>query len=134
MQPYPQYCSLYTHQRCSEYQYPRVPRDLLFLISALSTLGTREDSIISASSTLETREDAVISALSTQETREDSRRFGFRYPRYSRGLSPFVLPAFGTLETREDSVISALGTLPYGVAKTHLFLPSVPYPRDSRGL
>ena len=44
----------------SECQHLRVP-----VISAFSTLGTREDSVTSASGILGTREDAVISATGT---------------------------------------------------------------------
>ena len=76
-------------QRSSEYQYLRVP-----VISAFSTLGTREDSVISAFSTLGTREDSVTSAFSALGTRENS-----------------VISASGTLGTRKDSVISISGTL-----------------------
>ena len=68
-------------QRSSEYQYLRVP-----VISAFSTLGTREDSVISAFSTLGTREDSVTSAFSALGTRENS-----------------VISASGTLGTHEDS-------------------------------
>ena len=65
-------------QRSPEYQYLRAP-----VLSAFSTLGTREDSVLSAFGTLGTREDSVVFSFSRPADSREPSHASFWYPRDS---------------------------------------------------